>query len=98
MDAFHHSLDFRCETLPANSTTEKKVLKQQSESSQNGIASYSGLRETARLRVGEQHLEEAKMFIKSSLKTGLSKKAARVLGFGELPVTLLIMQKPQGSV
>lgn len=65
---------------------------------QNVIASYSGLHETVRLRVREQDLEEAKMFIKSSLSKGLSEKVAHVLGLTELHVTLLIMQKPLGSV
>lgn len=74
------------------------MLKQQSEISLNVIASYSGRCETVRLKIREQDLEEAKMFIKSSLKKGLSEKVAHVLGLGELPVTLLIMQKPQGSV
>lgn len=83
---------------PAKSTTEKEVLKQQPEISKNVIASYSGLWESVRLRVREQDLKEAKMFIKSSLKKGLSEKVAHVLGLGELPVTICTTQKPQGSV
>lgn len=46
----------------------QKVLKQQYEMLQNVIASYSGICKTVRLRVREQDLEVAKMFIKSSLK------------------------------
>ena len=72
------------------------MLKQQSEISQNVIASYSGLCETVRLRVREQDLEEAKMFIKSSLKKGLSEKVAHVLGLRELPLTLLYNAEAPG--
>jgi len=46
------------------------------------------------LRVREQYLEEAKLFKKCSLRKGLSKRVAHVLGLGELPMSLLIMQKP----
>lgn len=79
-------------------TTGKKLLNQQFEILQNVIASYTGLRETVSLRVREQDPEEAKMFIKNSLKKGLREKVACVLGLGELPVSLLITQKPQGSI
>lgn len=58
------------------------MLKQQSEILQNVVSNYSGLCETVRLRVREWDLEEPKMFIRSSLKKGLSVEVAYVLGLG----------------